>query len=390
MGRSVDSMKLSARSELLTFVIGAALFAAAGAFAWWTMNGGGPAAAQGPARPERSVAVSVARAELRNLPFRVDAIGTVQPIVSINVRSRVDSQVEKVHFTDGASVKEGDPLYTLDPRTIDAQIRQAEAQLTRDRALREKAQRDLDRITGLVEKGTYTQVQLADALTNLETLKATMAQDEATLHSLRVTRTYYDIKSPATGRIGISGARAGSIVRASDPVSSSVTLSTVNQMAPIYVAFGVPERFVGELRAAGEKAKVTVLPQDMRAVTDGAVAFIDNTVDVQTGTIMVRARFGNTDETLWPGTLVSVQLTLRMDDSVVTVPNEAIQSGQKGTFVFVVENNVARIRTVTVPRTVDGVALVAEGLKAGEIVVTEGQLSLRDGIRVDIKRPGGV
>ena len=384
-----NSMKLSARSELLTFVIGAGLFAAAGAFAWWTMYGGGPAAAQGPARPERAVAISAARAELKNLPFRLDAVGTVQPIVSIVVRSRVDSQVEKVHFADGASVKEGDPLYTLDPRTIDAQIRQAEATLARDRALQEKAQRDLDRITGLVEKGTYTQVQLADARTNLETLKATAAQDEATLQSLRVARTYYDIKSPATGRIGISGARAGGIVRASDPVSSSVTLATVNQMAPIYVAFGVPERFVGALRAAGEKAKVTAFPQGMRVVTDGEVAFIDNTVDVTTGTIMVRARFGNKDETLWPGTLVGVQLTLRVDDDVVTVPNEAIQSGQKGTFVFVVENSVAKIRPVTVPRSVDGVALVAEGLKAGEIVVTEGQLSLRDGIRVDIKRPAG-
>jgi RND family efflux transporter MFP subunit len=160
-------------------------------------------------------------------------------------------------------------------------------------------------------------------------------------------------------------------------------------MAPIYVAFGVPERFVGGLRAAGEKATVTAFPQGMPAVTDGAVAFIDNTVDVTTGTIMVRARFGNKDETLWPGTLVGAQLTLRVDDGVVTVPTEAIQSGQKGTFVFVIENNLAKIRPVTVPRTVDGVALVAEGLKAGEIVVTEGQMSLRDGLRVDIKRPAG-
>jgi membrane fusion protein, multidrug efflux system len=386
MGRSVDSMKLSARSELLTFVIGAGLFAAAGAFAWWTMYGGGPAAAQGPARPERAVAISAARAELKNLPFRLDAVGTVQPMVSVAVRSRVDSQVDKVQFADGALVKEGELLFTLDSRSVEAQIRQAEATLARDKALQEKAQRDLDRITGLVEKGTYTQVQLADARTNVESFKATVAQDEATLQNLRVLRTYYDIYAPATGRVGISGVRPGAVIRASD---TAAPLATVNQMAPIYVAFGVPERFVGALRAAGDKAKVTAFPQGMRAVTDGEVAFIDNTVDVTTGTIMVRARFGNKDETLWPGTLVGVQLTLRVDDDVVTVPNEAIQSGQKGTFVFVVENSVAKIRPVTVPRSVDGVALVAEGLKAGEIVVTEGQLSLRDGIRVDIKRPAG-
>lgn len=385
MGRLVDSMKLSARSELLTFVIGAGLFAAAGAFAWWSLYGGGPAAAQGP-RPERAVAVSAARAELRNLPFRVDAVGTVQPMVSVAVRSRVDSQVDKVQFADGALVKEGELLFSLDSRAIEAQIRQAEATLARDKALQEKSQRDLDRITGLVEKGTYTQVQLADARTNVESFKATVAQDEATLQNLRVLRTYYDIYSPATGRVGISGVRPGAVIRASD---TAAPLATVNQMAPIYVAFGVPERFVGGLRAAGEKATVTAFPQGMPAVTDGAVAFIDNTVDVTTGTIMVRARFGNKDETLWPGTLVGAQLTLRVDDGVVTVPTEAIQSGQKGTFVFVIENNLAKIRPVTVPRTVDGVALVAEGLKAGEIVVTEGQMSLRDGLRVDIKRPAG-
>ena len=386
MGRSVDSMKLSAKSELLTFVIGAALFAAAGGFAWWTMNGGGPAAAQGPARPERAVAVSAARAELRNLPFRVDAVGTVQPMVSVAVRSRVDSQVDKVQFADGALVKEGELLFSLDSRAIEAQIRQADATLARDKALLEKAERDLVRISGLVDKGTYTPVQLADARTNVESFKATVAQDEATLQNLRVLRTYYDIYAPATGRVGIAGVRPGAVIRASD---TAAPLTTINQMAPIYVAFGVPERFVGALRAASDKARVTAFPQGMRPVTDGEVAFIDNTVDVQTGTIMVRARFGNKDETLWPGTLVGVQMTLRVDDGVVTVPNEAIQSGQKGTFVFVVENNLAKIRPVTVARSVDGVALVAEGLKAGEVVVTEGQLSLRDGIRVDIKRTAG-
>ncbi len=386
MARLVDSMKLSARSELLTFIIGAGLFAAAGGFAWWTMNGGGPAAAQGPARPERAVAVSAARAELRNLPFRVDAVGTVQPMVSVAVRSRVDSQVDKVQFADGALVKEGELLFTLDSRAIEAQIRQAEATLARDKALREKSERDLLRISGLVDKGTYTPVQLADARTNVESFKATVAQDEATLQNLRVLRTYYDIYAPATGRVGISGVRPGAVIRASD---TAAPLATVNQMAPIYVAFGVPERFVGGLRAAGEKATVTAFPQGMREVTDGAVAFIDNTVDVTTGTIMVRARFGNADETLWPGTLVSVQLTLRIDNGVVTVPTGAIQSGQKGTFVFVVENNQAKIRPVSVARSVDGISLVAEGLKAGETVVTEGQLSLRDGIRVDIKRPAG-
>jgi RND family efflux transporter MFP subunit len=378
-------MKLSARSELLTFLIGAALFAAAGGFAWWTLSGGGPAAAQGP-RPERAVAVSVARAELRNLPFRVEALGTVQPMVSVAVRSRVDSQVDKVNFADGAIVKEGDLLFTLDSRAIDAQVRQAEATLARDKAQLEKSERDLARVSGLVDKGTYTPVQLADARTNVESFKATVAQDEATLQNLRVLRTYYDIKSPATGRIGIAGVRPGAVVRASD---TAAPLATVNQLAPIYVAFGISERYLADLRAAGDTATVVAIPQNTPAIPGGRVAFIENAVDPQTATILVRASFENKDELLWPGTLVNVQLTLRIDKGSVVVPAEVIQSGQKGTFVFVVENNVAKVRAVNVARTLDGTALVAEGLKAGEIVVTAGQMSLREGSRVDIKPAAG-
>jgi RND family efflux transporter MFP subunit len=335
---------------------------------------------------ERAVSVAVARVENKDVPFRVEALGTVQPIVSVAVRSRVDSQVEKVHFADGALIKEGELLFTLDSRSIEAQIRQAEATLARDKAQLDKSARDLERITGLVEKGTYTQVQLADARTNNEMLKATVVQDEATLQNLRVLRTYYDIKAPASGRVGIAAVRPGAVVRASD---TALPLATVNQMAPIYVAFGVPERYLADLRAAGDRASVTAAAQSTQVVSGGQVAFIDNTVDPQNATIMVRARFPNADEQLWPGTLVTVQLTLRIDRDALVMPAEAVQSGQRGTFVFVVENNTARVRPVRIARTVDGQAVIADGLKAGDTVVTEGQLSLRDGIRVDIKRTPG-
>ncbi len=387
MGRSVNSMKLSAKSELLTFVIGAALFAAAGGFAWWTMNGGGPAAAQGPARPERAVAVSAARAELRNLPFRVDAVGTVQPMVSVAVRSRVDSQVDKVQFADGALVKEGELLFSLDSRAIEAQIRQADATLARDKALLEKAERDLVRISGLVDKGTYTPVQLADARTNVEVLqghrragRGDAAELARAAHLLRHLRAGHRPcrhcrRPPRRGHTRIGHRRA-----AHHHQSDGADLCRVRRAGTLRRRAARRER-----QGARHGVPAGHAPRSPTA----SVAFIDNTVDVQTGTIMVRARFGNKDETLWPGTLVGVQMTLRVDDGVVTVPNEAIQSGQKGTFVFVVENNLAKIRPVTVARSVDGVALVAEGLKAGEIVVTDGQLSLRDGIRVDIKRTAG-
>jgi RND family efflux transporter MFP subunit len=311
----------------------------------------------------------------------------VQPVVSLAVRSRVDSQVDKVHFEDGATVNSGDVLFTLDSRSIDAQVRQAEATLARDRAQLEKAQRDVERIQGLVERNTLGAVQLADARTAADVLRATVAQDEAQLQNLRVLRTYYDIRSPATGRVGISGVREGSVVRAAS--DTATPLATVIQMSPIYVAFGLSERFIPDLRAAGDKATVDVVLPNEVTVAGGKVAFIDNTVDPQTATIMVRASFDNKDERLWPGTIANARVTLRVDANVVVVPSEAIQSGQRGSFIFVIENGVAKVRPVTVSRTLDGQAIVTDGLSGDETVVTDGQLSLREGMRVEIKpRPG--
>jgi multidrug efflux system membrane fusion protein len=372
------------RSEFATIglVIGALALAAAAA--WWA-SAARTTAQKGPA--PRAVSVYTAQAVRKDVPFKVDAIGTVQPVVSIAVRSRVDSQVEKVHFEDGALVREGDLLFTLDSRSIDAQIRQAEATLARDRAQLEKANRDVERIQGLADRGTAGQVQLADAKTNVEVLKATVAQDEAQLQTLRVQRTYYEIRSPATGRVGISGVRPGAVVRAGSDTTAA--LATVNQLSPIYVAFALPERLIPALREAGDKAVVDAALQGDVTVSGGKIAFIDNTVDAQTATIMVRASFDNKDERLWPGTLANVRVTLRIDPNAVVVPAEAIQSGQRGAFVFVVENNVAKVRPVTVARTFNGEAIVASGLSGGETVVTDGQLSLREGSRVDIKRAPG-
>ena len=160
-------------------------------------------------------------------------------------------------------------------------------------------------------------------------------------------------------------------------------------MSPIYVMFGVPERYIPDLRAAGTSATVEATLQNGSVISDGHVAFIENSVDPQTGTILVRALFDNHDEKLWPGTLANVRVTLRMDKDVVAVPSESVQNGQRGNFVFVVENGTAKVRQVTVARTVDGDTVIANGLKGDETVVTDGQLSLRDGTRVDIKRQAG-
>jgi multidrug efflux system membrane fusion protein len=379
------SLKRWVRSEGMVIALAFGAIALAGLAAWWTGAGGGASAQKGP--PVRAVSVLAAKAVRKDMPYRVEGIGTIQPVVSVAIRSRVDSQVEKVHFRDGATVKAGDILVTLDSRGIDAQILQAEATLAKDKAQLEKAQRDVERIQGLVERNTVGAVQLADARTTVEVLKATVAQDEAQMQSLRVLRTYYEVRAPASGRVGISGVRAGTVIRASS--DNATALATINQLAPIYVAFAIPERFIPDLRSAGDKATVDVsLPNEV-SVSGGRVAFIENTVDPQTGTIMVRALFENKDESLWPGTLASVRITLRVDPNVVVVPTEAVQNGQRGPYVFVIENGVAKVRPVAVSRTLAGESLVASGLNGDETVVTDGQLSLRDGLRVDIKRAPG-
>ncbi|MBS4082446.1 MAG: efflux RND transporter periplasmic adaptor subunit [Rhizobiales bacterium] len=365
-----------------SYLVIAACIALVATGLWWTLGGSGTQTAQQKKKGTPSIAVLAGKALRKDVPFRVESLGTVQPLVSVSIRSRVDSQVLKVHFEDGAKVNEGDILFTLDSRAIDAQIKQAEATVTRDKAQIEKAERDSERIAGLVAKGTISQVQEADAKTNVEVLKATGAQNEANLQNLRVLRTYYDVKAPVSGRIGIANVRQGAIVRSAD---AGTPLATINQIAPIYVAFGIPERFIPELRTAGDTAKVEVQFQSELTLSGGKVAFIENTVDPQTGTILVRGIFENSDEKLWPGTLASVRVTLRTDANLVTIPSEAVQSGQKGTFVFVIENNVARVRNVKVLRTADGETVLAEGLEGNETVVIDGQLSLRDGSRVEIK-----
>ncbi len=365
-----------------SYLMLAACVALIGAGLWWTFGGSGVTTAQQKKKGPPAVSVLTGKAQRKDVPFRVESLGTVQPLMTVVIRSRVDSQIVKVHFEDGAKVNEGDLLFTLDSRSIEAQILQAEATLARDKAQLEKAVRDLERVGGLAAKGTLSQVQEADAKTNVEVLKATVAQDEANLQNLRVQRTYYDVRAPISGRLGVANLRQGAFVRTIDTTNP---LATINQIAPIYVAFGVPERFIPELRAAGDKATVEVSFQSELSLSDGKVAFIENTVDPQTGTILVRGTFPNKDEKLWPGTLASVRVTLRTDPNLVVVPTEAVQSGQKGNFVFVVENNIARVKAVKVARSVDGESVISEGLNGNETVVTDGQLSLRDGSRVEIK-----
>lgn len=363
------------------FAVAVACLALAGAVAWgWDrMPWAGAAAQKAAIPPQRTIAVLTGKAERIAMPVKVEALGTVESMVTVPIRSRVAAAVESVGFADGAFVNEGDLLYVLDSRVIDAEIRQAEATLNRDKVQLEKTRRDVERYAGLASRNAVSQVQVDDARTTAGIQEATVAQGEANLQSLKVQRGYYQIRSPASGRIGVSSARAGAVIRVDD------TLATVRQLKPIYVAFGLPERYIADLRTARDARVSITLQGSGEIISDGRVAVIDNTVDPQTGTLTARAIFANADERLWPGTLGAVTVTLRVEEGVVAVPSEAVQSGQDGSIVFVVEDGVARVRPVTVGRTVEGRTAILRGLEGGEVVVTDGQLSLRNGSRVNVR-----
>lgn len=377
------------RGGRVAFVALLLLGAAAGGYGWSQgYFSGGATSSKGPvSRQPAPVAVLSAVAVKKSMPVRIEALGTVESIVTVPIRSRVAGSIDAVRFEDGAPVKEGDVLFTLDPRVVDAQIRQAEATLAKDKSQLDKVKRDVERYTGLATRNAVSQVQVEDARTAVDVQQATVDQDEANLQSLKVQRTYYEIKAPVSGRMGVAAARPGAVIRVDD------ILATVRQMTPIYVAFGVPERYIGDLRAAKDAQVAISLQGSGEEVTGGRVAVLDNTVDPQTGTLTARALFPNTDERLWPGTLGAVTVTLGYEDGMVAVPAEAIQNGQPGTFVFVLKDDVAHVRKVAVSRTVDGLAVVTDGLEAGEVVVTDGQLALREGAKVSVKnapaRPAG-
>ncbi|MBR1120767.1 efflux RND transporter periplasmic adaptor subunit [Bradyrhizobium lablabi] len=359
---------------------GALGIVAVGAFVTRSSWMGGNASAQGPQRP-RTISVELATAERKPVPVDVDAIGTVTPITSVALKSRLETTIVSVHFEDGAKVSEGDLLFTLDSRQIDAQIEQAEGTLARDRAQLEGAQRDLRRYTDLVGKGATTQVNVDNAKTQSDILTATIKADQATLDNLKVQKSYTIITAPFSGRISAANVKVGNLVRPAD----TQALAVINQMAPVYVTFPVPQRVLVDLResmAKGGGAKVTATIPGRQNFDEGRVAMVENTVDATTGMIVVRGIMDNKNETLWPGTLVAVKLTIRTEDAVV-VPTVAIQRSQNGNFVFVVKDGVSRVQPVKVDRTFQGYSVVAEGLSGDESVVVDGQLLLSEGTRVE-------
>lgn len=346
----------------------------------WTSDG---AAARSQAAV-RAVPVEVAKTERKKVPVRLDALGNVTPISSVAIKARVDTNIVGVHFRDGAHVNQGDLLFTLDGRAIQAQIEQTEGMVERDRAQLAGAERDVARYTDLVAKSATPVINLDNAKTQADVFRAAIKTDQGLLENLKVQLSYCTVTAAISGRISAANVKIGNFVRQAD----TAPMATINQMAPVYVSFSVPQKNLPDIRQAIAAETATVLAkvpgQEKRA--NGQVSMIENTVDSATGMATIRATMPNKDELLWPGTLVTAEMTLREEEAVV-VPNAAVQVSQTGNFVFVVKDGVSKVQKVTVERQIDNETVITSGLSGDETVVTDGQLLLSDGTRVAPRPP---
>jgi membrane fusion protein, multidrug efflux system len=350
--------------------------------AMWTSDNAAAARAQG--QRARVVPVEVAKAERKQVPVRIDALGTVTPIASVAIKARLETSIVGVHFQDGAHVNKGDLLFTLDCRQIEADMKRVQAVIDGAQASLEQSQRDVERYAELVTRNATPIVTLNNAQTAVNVSRATAESNRAQLENLRVQLGFCSIRAPISGRISMANVKVGNFVRQAD----TTPMATINQMAPVYVSFTVPQKNLPELRkalAAKTATVVAIIPGEQKPA-EGSVSMIENSVDASTGMATIRATMPNTDERLWPGTLVTTQLTLRTEEGVV-VPTNAVQVSQTGNFVFVVENNIAKVRHIESNRQVGNETVVSSGLNGGETVVTEGQLLLANGAQVAPRPP---
>lgn len=336
-----------------------------------------------PARPASTVVLPVvtAMAARGPAPIKIDAIGTVQPIATVQIKTRIDSQIASIEVREGALVKAGDLLIRLDDRALKAQLAQAEAVVEKDRAQLEQAKRDFSRADELLGRRIGTEVARDTAATQVKMQNAQLAADRASRDNLATLLSYTEIRAPISGRIGSIPLKVGTQVRTAD----AQAIATINQVDPIYVSFAVPQSLFGDLRGALAAAKVPIAAHVGRFSVPGTVSFVENTVDLATGTILAKAEMSNADERLWPGAFVAVEATLGIEPNAVSIPGAAIQIGQRGAYIFVVKDDRAVLTHVTVARTNGTTAIIQQGLRGGEQVVIDGQLRLVDGAAVKVQ-----
>jgi multidrug efflux system membrane fusion protein len=341
------------------------------------------------AKGGEAVPVLVAPVEVRSVPLQIQAIGNVESAATVAVKSRVDGQIMEAPIRDGQDVRRGQVLFQLDPRPFETQLRQAEATLARDRAQLEHALAQDKRYQELLARNFVSKDAYAQYQTNAEIARATVRASEAAVANAKLQLDYTTIRAPIDGRAGKVLISLGNMVKAND----TAAMVTINQISPIYVSFAVPEQDLGAIRAAMAKhtLKVEAVPSDAGAkATEGELSFFDNTVDSTTGTVRVRAAFPNRDRVLWPGQFATATLVLGEQHDAIVVPSQAVQTGPKGQYVFLVTPDLrAKVRPVQVARIDGPISVIGKGLAAGDKVVTTGQLRLVDGTKVKLPETRG-
>jgi multidrug efflux system membrane fusion protein len=373
---------------------------------------GGPTTAAAKKGDGGGAPVAVAKVAMKDVPVDIQVIGNVEAYSAIAVKAQVGGELTRVSFKEGDYVKSGDLLFSIDPRGLKAQLQQVEANLAKNKAQLQQAQANLERdiaqqkyaeaqsarYAKLMQEGVISKEQAEQVRTNaqallqgveadkaaIESAKAEIAATVATIDNVRVQLGYTEVRAPIDGRTGSINVKQGNVV-----TGSSVDLMTINQVQPIYVTFSVPEaqlRPIKRYMAAGN-LQVIAVPQDDEASKEvGVLTFVDNNVDMTTGTIRLKGTFPNTDRKLWPGEFVRVTLRLTMQSNALVVPNQAVQTGQDGPFVFVVKpDRTVESRAIATGARINEDMVVERGLEAGETVVTEGQLRLAPGSRIQLR-----
>jgi multidrug efflux system membrane fusion protein len=346
-----------------------------------------PACYGGKSQPPQKLAVPVTAAVViqKTVPVQLTAIGNVEAYSTVSVKSQLGGILTRVHFKEGQDVNKGDLLFTIDPRPYETALKQAEANLAKDTAQLENARVEAHRYEELVKKGYVAQQQYDQVHTNAASLEATVNADKALVENAGLQLKYCFIYSPITGRTGNLLANQGNLIKANadDP------MVTINQIQPSYVSFSVPEQYLGEIKKYMSAGKVKVeafITNSENKPVEGILTFVDNSVDISTGMIKLKATFVNKDRHLWPGQFVNAIMTLTTQPNAVIVPSQAIQTGQKGEYVFLIKKDLTvEIRPVVIARTMNGEAVVEKGLQSGDKVVTDGQLRLVPGAKVELK-----
>jgi len=372
---------------------GVFLAIAAGGFgAWWWWQQSGAVAAEGKSGKGKGAPlfVKTVKAVAKPMPVLIEAVGSVEPEHSVQVRAQVSGVLQSVLFKEGDKVKSGQLLFEIDPRTFEALYRQSQAQLARDEAQLENAKVQRDRLEPLLKREFITNQEFDVAVTSTKSLEATVAADRALLEQAKIQLDFTRIQAPIGGRTGSLAIKPGNLVAAG--AGGGVPLVTINSTDPILVSFSIPERQLEDIRRyQNEKEmRIEILPDRSGPVAaEGKLVFIDNTVTTQTGTVVLKTRVSNNKEVLWPGQFVSVRIVLKIEPEAIVVPEVAVQPGQQGSFVYMVNDGKARIQPVNVSRQIGGEVVIADGIKAGDIVLTEIPQAIAPGVAVQIAGTDG-